>query len=50
MKINSQISQTNQRLSLNPEKKLVETGPYWVTRTGEKGWFCTTLVRSEALL
>lgn len=41
---------SNERLSLNSEEKLVGTGPDWITRTGDKDWFCTNLVLSEACL
>lgn len=50
MKIKLGISQTKQRFGLNPEKKLVETGPWWFTRTGYTDCFHTNLAALESHL
>lgn len=44
---NKTMNFSNQSLGLNPEKKLAETGPCWIARTGYTGWFCINLVMSE---
>lgn len=40
---NKTMNFSNQSLGLNPEKKLAETGPCWIARTGYTGWFCINL-------